>query len=97
MIVVLVNPCHEVRFSRKDLLRPPTGYREEEEKRYYEDGRPQLRRCHKRLTINKWGRWAGKLYHGFLRPSTADSQRREDLVGDPCSHRKDLPIMVQLS
>ena len=24
VIVVFINPCHEVRFSRKDLLRPPT-------------------------------------------------------------------------
>ena len=51
MIVLLVNSCREVRFERKDLLRPPPGPREKEKKRYREDGSRQLRRCHNRLTI----------------------------------------------
>ena len=58
MIVVLVYSCCEVRFERKELRRPPTGQREEEKKRYHEDGSPQLRRCHDKLTFNTW--WAGR-------------------------------------
>jgi len=35
----------------------------------------------------------GRYYHGLPRPSTEDSEQREELVAAPCSHRKDLPIM----
>ena len=97
MIVVFINSCREVRFERKDFFRPPTSHREEEEKKYQEDGSPKVRRCHNRLTINTRGGQAGELYHGFLRPSTEDSERHKELLGDPCSHCKDLPIMAQPS
>ncbi len=60
MIVVFVNSCREVRFDRKDLLRPPSRPRKKEKKRYREDESRQLRRCHNRLTI------MGRAGHGTL-------------------------------
>jgi hypothetical protein len=96
VIVLLVNSCRKVWFEREELFRFPTSQREEKERNYQEDGSPQLRRCHNRLTINTQGGQAGELYHGFLRPSTGDSERHDGLGGDPCSHHKDLPIMAHL-
>ena len=51
MIVVLINSCREVRFERKELLRPPSGPGEEQKKRYREDRSHQLGKCHNRLTV----------------------------------------------
>jgi hypothetical protein len=73
MIVVLVNSCREVGFERKDFLRPPSGSREKEKKGYRQDGDRQLRRCHKKLTINEAG-GVDEVYHGLLVPSSKDTR-----------------------
>ena len=58
MIVVLVDSCRDVWFKRKDLLRPPSRPRKEEEKKYREDGSRQLRKCHNKPTIKGRARFA---------------------------------------
>jgi hypothetical protein len=50
VVVVLVDSCRKVRFEGQKFLRPSTRHREEEKKSCHENGSPQPRRCHNRLT-----------------------------------------------
>lgn len=58
MVVQFINSCREIRFERKELLRPRSGPREKEKKRYRQDASRQLQRCHNKLTIMGPAQWA---------------------------------------
>ena len=84
MVVVLVDSCRDVWFKRKGLLRPPSGPRKEEKKRYREDGSRQLRRCHDRPTIKGQARFADSTMTFYaLQPRTTSPMKNRPQILAP--------------